>query len=124
MKKIIALIYQSYEMRKLRTPYFNALMAIIGGILIISGLAWGFLHTRFPNNFPFSNDNVINLIAVSVYTFLLLGLFSLAFKKKDLQKYHFAEKQLKRTTFFLIIYFSVLMLLLITTLLLRAKHVL
>ena len=124
MKKIIALIYQSYEMRKLRTPYFNALMTIINGICIISALVWGNLHARFPKRFPFSKDNGINLIVAGIYIIFLFVLLSSAFKKKDLQKYFFAEKQLKGVTFSLIIYFSLLMLLLLTVLILRAKDIL
>jgi uncharacterized membrane protein YGL010W len=83
MKKIIALIYQSYERRNLRTPYFNALMTIINGVLIISALVWGVLHAHFPKRFPFSNDNGINLIVVGFYIVLLLVLFSLAIKKEE-----------------------------------------
>ena len=124
MKKIIALIYQSYERRNLRTPYFNALMTIINGVLIISGLVWGILHAHFPKRYPFSNNNGINLIAIGFLIVLLLVLFSSAFKKDDLQKFHFAEKQLKRVNFSLIIYFSILMVLLLTVLILRAKNIL
>jgi uncharacterized membrane protein YGL010W len=122
MKKIIALIYQSYERRNLRTPYFNALMTIINGVLIISALVWGVLHAHFPKRFPFSNDNGINLIVVGFYIVLLLVLFSLAIKKEELKKYQFAENKIKRVTFSLIIYFSLLMLLLLTVLILRAKN--
>jgi hypothetical protein len=124
MKRIIALIYKSYVFRKIYTPYIKSLMTLIGGILILLSIFYGLFKVHFINPFTVSNKTSINLIVGALFICLLLIIFSLIFKKKDLDEYHFTEKQLKRVTIYIIIYFLTLILLLLGTLILRAEHIL
>lgn len=124
MKKIVALIYQSYAARKLLTPYFKALMTVVGGILMILAIVWGLLQTHFLNPFTVSDKRGINLLVGGVFVFLLLAVFSLVYKKKDLDRYNFTGKQLKRATIYIAVYFLTLIIILSFAVFLRAKHIL
>jgi hypothetical protein len=124
MKRIIALIYQSYVARKLYTPYIKALMTLIGGVLIILAIFFGLLNISFLNPFTISNKGGINLLVGGLFVCLMLIVFSSVYRRRDLARYHFTQRQLRQVTIYITVYFLTLILLLLITLILRAKHML
>lgn len=121
MRRIIALIYKSYVARNLYIPYIKSLMTLVGGIYIILAIFWGLF--KIINPFSLSNKPELNLLIGALFICLLLLVFSLIYKKKDLDKFHFTEDQLKPVTTYIGIYFLTLILLLLGTLILRANHI-
>src|SRR5690349_11443534 len=88
MKKIIALIYQSYLNRKLYTPYVKALMTFIGGIIILLALLLGFIKVHYFNKLP-DTDHGMVLLASGIIVCSLLFIFTKNFKRQDLEKFQF-----------------------------------
>lgn len=123
MKRIIALVYQSYVFKKFSIPYVRALMVLILSVIILLSIILGSFKLNFVNPFGLSDKAGINLLIGGLFVFLLLGVCSLLFKKRDLEEYHFTEKQLKHATTYIAVYFLALILLLLATLILRARHV-
>ena len=124
MKKIFALVYQSYLNRGLSIPYLRALMTLIGGILIFLSIVWGLLKTTFLNPFSISSSTTMNLLAGAFFIILLILFFSFLFKKRELRKYIFTKKELKNASLYIVIYILSLIFLLIFTLILKAKQIL
>jgi c-di-AMP phosphodiesterase-like protein len=119
MKRILALIYKSYEARNLNNSYFRALMTIIGPLLFVIILAQGILKLHLLEH---SSMGLLYLI-LGLFICLLLIIFSRVYKKEDLNYYQFTHEQLQPTTRYLIVYLIGIFLLVTGTLILRMTHI-
>jgi hypothetical protein len=119
MKRILALIYKSYESRNLNIPYFRTLMTIVGPLLLLIALGQGILKMHLLDDLSSS----LKYLIVGLILCLLVIIFSRVYRKEELNKYQFSQVQLKRTSQHLIIYFVCILLVVSGILVLRMKHI-
>lgn len=80
MKRILALIYKSYESRNLDIAYFRALMTIIGPLVFIIALEQRVLEMQLLNAF----STTLKCFVVSGALFVcLLFFFLVSIKRKN-----------------------------------------
>lgn len=122
MKRLVALIYRQYTFRNIPDAYFRLVMTLTGFVVLHLSLLFVFFPLPFYLN-PFGVNKVpiINYVYGGIFVGLLFFFFSLIFKKKDLEKYSFAEDQLKSCKRNIVIYFLILLLLLALGLILHVR---
>ena len=116
MKRIAAIIYQSYSEKKIDMPYFRTIISFEGLIIIhLLILYAAFKIPKSFNPFSISETRSINYIYTGIFILLLTGILSLFFKRKQLEAYEFREDELKQGSRNILIYFivSVIILLLL-----------
>lgn len=109
MKKIVALVYAYFSLKKLPAPYFRTIMVFAGLIIFHFFL----LYAIFPipkSLSPFGMNKIAikNYISGGIFFGVLYFIIAFIFNKKILEGYSFSEKQLKIGIRKLLIYFIIL----------------
>ena len=123
MKRLAALIYKQYTFRNIPDAYFRLVMTLTGFVILHLSLLFVFFPLPFYlNPFGINKVPIINYVYGGIFVGLLYFIFSLVFKKKDLEKYSFTEDQVKSCKRKIIIYFLILLLLLAAGLILHVRN--
>ena len=115
MTKIMASIYKYFSFKKLPSPYFRTIIFFSFLVILIYFLLYAIFP--IPHNFsPFGMNKIpiLNYISGGLFLGLIYLVISIAFKKKDLDRYTFTETELRKSARNIIFIFVLLFCLIMT----------
>jgi hypothetical protein len=120
MKEIVAKTYFYFLLKKLPTPYFRTIMIFCG----FTVLHFFIIFEIFPlpewlDPFRITKIPIRNYIAGAFFFGLIFLILSFCFKRKDIAKYSFTERQMKYFMPKMLLYFVFLF---ITLIILSTMH--
>lgn len=112
MRRRVALMYGYFRLKNLSIPYFRTVM-VFSGVLTFH---FFLIYAIFPipiyfTPFGVSKVPIINYAIALLWFGILYLIFSLLFRKRDLESYSFTENELKKGSLKLFLYFVFLFLL-------------
>ena len=124
MEEIIAKTYYYFLRKKLPTPYFRTIIIFCGFTILHCFVLFEiFPFPKYFNPFRMSKIPIENYIAGLIFLGLIYSIFTIIFKKKQLEKYSFTESQIKYFMPKMFLYFVLLFaaIIILSTMHLREK---